>query len=138
MERPNPTDKATEAAAVTYARLARDDGSRVWESIERQQASCRAAAARLGARVVAEFVDLGEPGTSTNRPGLNRLLAQADEVDYLAVSSMDRLARRAEVISDLLLRLREHGVKVLLADSDSVIDVQLPTDLRAPDGGDHE
>lgn len=141
MERPSHEHRAL---ALVYARTDTDDGQMSWEAIEKQKHRCRSAIAQLGARVVGEFVDVGELGHRINRGGLNQLLAYVEEreVDLVAVSSMDRLARRTEAISDLLLRLNEHGTRVLIAEDDAVIDVLLPTDAETSnetnEGGDDE
>lgn len=120
-------------SVAVYARTARDDGHRSREQIGRQQQECAAAATRLGAHVVGGFVDVGHPGTQTNRPGLNHLLAYAEEnpIDYVAVSSIDRLTRNTGHAAFLLLRLKALGANVLLADSDTVIELVLPSGIEA-------
>ncbi len=49
----------------------------------------------MGALVAAEFVDRGQSGRNTNRPGLQRMLTYLKEhqVDYVIVHKLDRLAR---------------------------------------------
>lgn len=125
--------------AAAYARTTHNDGTRSWDQIERQQQANAAAASRLGASVVAGFVDVGHPGDKTNRPGLNHLLAYAAEerLDYVAVSSIDRLATKSEELTYLLLRLKSLGVNVLMADHDTVIELVLPSDLEVLHGGRH-
>jgi hypothetical protein len=61
-------------------------------SIARQLYFCRQEATRLEAEVVGEFVDIRE--FRFVRPGLYQALqlAREQEVDYLIVSSLDRLA----------------------------------------------
>lgn len=129
-----------EYIATTYARTDHDDGDRSWDEITRQQHSCSASAGRLAIRVVANFYDIGEPGTKTHRPGLRDLLARAERqpLDYAVVSSIDRLADRAEQLQYLLMRLRNLGVNVLMADHDTVIELVLPSDLEVLHGGDDE
>jgi len=60
-------------------------------SIVRQRALCRFEAARLGAEVVGEFVDVGLHAPM--RSGLHMALetAQEQRVDYLIVASLDHL-----------------------------------------------
>ena len=130
-------DHVTERPSVAvYSRLARDDGQRSWDAMERQQQACAASATRIGAHVVASFVDLGQSGTSTDRPGLNYLFAYAEEqpIDYLAVSSIDRLARKPKHLDYLLMRLHKLGTRVLTADSDTAIELVLPPDLEVLNG----
>lgn len=132
MSSPERPDLERPFTGVAYARTARDDGTRSWANIERQQQCNAAAAHRLGIQVVAGFVDVGQPGTRTNRPGLNHLLAHVEEspVDYVAVSSIDRLSRNSEQLTYLLQRLHELGVSVLMSDSDTAIELVLPSDLE--------
>ncbi len=61
-------------------------------SVARQADLCRREAARLEAEVVGEFVDIRE--FRFVRPGLYQALqlAREQELDYLIVSSLDRLA----------------------------------------------
>lgn len=61
-------------------------------SVARQGDLCRREAARLKAEVVGEFVDIRE--FRFVRPGLYQALqlAREQELDYLIVSSLDRLA----------------------------------------------
>ena len=117
---------------VAYARTARDDGQLSRDKVERQQQTNAAAATRLGIQVVAGFVDIGQPGTRTSRPGLNHLLAHVEDtpVDYIAVSSIDRLARGSEELTYLLMRLHALGVNVLMSDTDTVIELVLPSDME--------
>jgi len=124
-------DRERPAVAV-YARVARDDGTRSFDAIERQQQRCAASATRIGAHVVASFVDIGQSGNATNRPGLNHLFAYANEqpLDYVAVSSIDRLSRRPEQLMYLLTRLNALGINVHMANSDSAIELVLPSDLE--------
>lgn len=136
MERP-PEHMPTAAA---YARTDHDDGTRTWDSIDRQQQNNSAAATRLGIQIVAGFVDIGQRGNKTNRPGLNHLLAHAEErpFDYVAVNSIDRLATKSDELTNLLLRLKTLGVNVLMADHDTVIELVLPSNLEVLHGGNHE
>lgn len=122
-----------EPTAVSYARTDQDDGQRSWERIARQHQVNSESARRLGIHVVASFFDLGQPGDTTNRLGVNDLLRHVEDrpVDYAVVSSIDRLADKAEQLNYLLLRLKRLGVNVLMADQDTVIELVLPSDLEA-------
>lgn len=64
-------------------------------SIPAQREANRRRAYELGALVVAEFIDRGRSGRSTDRPELRRMLdyVTATPVDYVIVHKIDRLAR---------------------------------------------
>ena len=53
----------------------------------------------------------------------------------MAVSSIDRLARGSEQLAYLLQRLHKLGVNVLMSDSDTVIELVLPSDLEVLQAG---
>ncbi|SIM79024.1 recombinase family protein [Mycobacteroides abscessus] len=129
-----------EYTAVTYARTDHDDDPCCWQEIKNQQHDCRAAAKYLGIRVVADFVDVGRPGDGTDRPGLGELLTYSGQhqLDYAVVSSIDRLADKSSVMNELLFRLRQLGINVLMADYGTVIELVLPSDLEVLHGGDDE
>ncbi|SKT87423.1 recombinase family protein [Mycobacteroides abscessus] len=129
-----------EYTAVTYARTDHGDDPRCWQEVEDQQRDCRAAAKYLGIHVVAEFVDIGQRGGTAERPGLGELVTYAAQhhVDYAVVSSIDRLADKSAVMNELLFRLRQLGINVLMADYRTVIELVLPSDLEVLHGGDDE
>ncbi|PKZ40777.1 hypothetical protein CYJ76_11250 [Kytococcus schroeteri] len=88
--------------AVAYVRVSSED-----QHLDRQQAAIRDA--------------VGEPdrwfedrcsGGSTNRPGLDALLAHVREGDEIAVTSMDRLARSVPDLYGLVDGLTARGVSV--------------------------
>ncbi len=67
--------------------------------------------------VVREFIDPGYSGTSLNRPGMQAMLRyleeEAEQVDYLVVHKLDRLARnRADEVT-LTTRLNELGIRLV-------------------------
>lgn len=129
-----------EYTAASYARTDHDDDPRCWHEIEDQQRDCRAAAKYLGIRVVADFVDIGQHGDTVERPGVGELMTYAAEhqLDYVVVSSIDRLADKTVAVNTLLLQLRQLGVNVLMADCDTAIELVLPSDLEVLHGGDDE
>jgi Resolvase, N terminal domain len=63
-------------------------------SVLRQRDLCRREATRLGAEVLGEFLDSQAFGLAVTRPGLYQALELAwkERLDYLIVSSLDRLA----------------------------------------------
>jgi hypothetical protein len=87
-------------------------------SIHYQGACCRSAAAALHAVVIGEFVD--SPGASASRPGLRRILepaCQVQRLDYLIVSSLDRLAGDCDEAFEIAWRLGFAGTVVIPADA---------------------
>ena len=115
------TQAFTPKRAVTYLRVStreqaqrggRDEGF----SIPAQREANKKKVQSLGALIVKEFVDPGESGTSINRPGLKEMIAylreEGDNIDYLVVHKIDRLARNRaddvkinEILNELNIRL---------------------------------
>lgn len=88
-------------------------------SIDQQRLLCRCAATVLHAEVVGEFVDkrLLEP----SRPGLRGVLELASQdrrLDYLIVSSHDRLAGDCNEAFEIAWRLGFAGTVVIPADAE--------------------
>jgi hypothetical protein len=86
-------------------------------SIDRQRLLCRCAATVLHAEVIGEFVDV-QMSTSL-RPGLREMLAYVSErkLDYLVVSSMDRLTVDRDEAFEIAWRLGFAGTVVIPADA---------------------
>ncbi|MBC7252011.1 MAG: recombinase family protein, partial [Anaerolineae bacterium] len=79
-----------------YARVSTDMQAESGKSIAAQLAEMREFAAQRGWTVVAEFTDPGFSGTNMDRPGLEALLAAAEQraFDILLVHELSRLSRR--------------------------------------------
>ena len=79
-----------------YARVSTDMQAESGKSIAAQLAEMREYAAKRGWTVVAEFTDPGFSGTNMDRPGLEALLAAAEQrsFDILLVHELSRLSRR--------------------------------------------
>lgn len=98
-----PSEHATEAPvllAVSYLRVstreqAERGGTEEGFSIPAQREANARKADELGARVVREFVDAGEPARSADRDGLQDMLAfiATSRVTFCIVHKLDRLAR---------------------------------------------
>lgn len=85
-------------------------------SIEWQRAMCRQAADRLGATIIAEYV---EEDAGHRRPVLDAMLhdlAGSEATDLFVVASADRLTRRMEIWHRLGKRLTRAGVRLVTAD----------------------
>ena len=108
---------------VSTAQQAKRDGSPEGYSIPFQRDACRRKAESLGALVVDEYVDIGESGTSAERPALQAMLARVQEerdVDIVIVHKVDRLARSRE--DDLMISLALKTAKVDLVSVTENID----------------
>jgi site-specific DNA recombinase len=81
---------------ATYGRVSTGMQAEKGKSIAAQQAEMREFAAARGWEIVAEFIDPGFAGTDMNRPGLDAVLAAAEErtFDVLLVHELSRLSRR--------------------------------------------
>lgn len=104
-----------ERYAITYARVSAADQVE-GTSLDTQKADCRLAADRLGVRVLAEFVEEGVSGTTTDRPQLLAALAfcgrHRGQVAYLIVRDLDRFARSALVHHSVKAQLTQLGVQL--------------------------
>jgi DNA invertase Pin-like site-specific DNA recombinase len=88
-------------------------------SIDQQRRLCRYAATVLNAEVVAEYVE--EPVASRFSPGMLlvlKLVGQKQRIDYLIVSSWDRLAGDHEEAFEVALHLEFEGTTVIAVDED--------------------
>ena len=96
--------------AALYARVSTTGQG---QDVGLQLEELRQAAALRGWRVVDEYVDEGISGAKTTRPGLDRLLAdaQAGKLDVVAVWKLDRLGRSLQHVLSVLDQLTAHGVQ---------------------------
>jgi hypothetical protein len=95
------------------------DQPRKRPSIDQQRLLCRCAATVLHAEVVGEFVD--ELVHSPSRPGLRQVLELAGQdrrLDYLIVSSQDRLAGDCDEAFEIAWRLGFAGTVMIPADAE--------------------
>ena len=83
-------------------------------SIEGQREACQRHAARLGARVIAEFVELGRTGTNLRRPALQSMLAALSKLKptYVIFYDLSRVAREEQDAFWLLGEIKRHGAKL--------------------------
>jgi site-specific DNA recombinase len=90
-------------------------------SAEDQARICRDRAEREGWTVVDVYSDLAISGSDNRRPGLTKLLsdAEAGSFDIVLAEDLDRVSRDQEDIARYFKRLRFHGIRlVTLADGD--------------------
>jgi site-specific DNA recombinase len=98
--------------ACTYARVSLDVQAEEGRSLSAQKAEMREFAETRGWKVVAEFVDAGETGRNTDRPGLQAALEAAEEgeFDVLLVHELSRLSRSVTDTIGTFEKLGEMGV----------------------------
>jgi hypothetical protein len=87
-------------------------------SIEQQRVICRFMAAAIPAEIVGEFVD--RQLVSPSRPALRGVLELADtaELDFVIVTSLDRLTCEVNEAFDIAMRLFLAGACVMPASSE--------------------
>ena len=112
----------TPKRAVSYLRVstreqANRGGREEGFSIPAQRDANKKKARSLGAEVVKEFVERGVSGTSTNRPALQEMLKyleeEAEQIDYVIVHKVDRLARSRRDDAILNARFEELGIRLI-------------------------
>jgi site-specific DNA recombinase len=99
-----------EQAATDYG----DDGY----SIQAQAEACKRAADRLGADVVDEYVDRGKSARSADRPQLQamlRRLSNQQDIDFVIVHKIDRLARNRADDIQIVLAIRKAQAQLISA-----------------------
>ncbi len=113
-----------------YARSARPDAA--W--IEQQCRAVRNAISLLHGdrwRWAGDYTDDGVSGEHLWRPGMTELLAELDRgrIDYIAVQSLDRLARNSIAFITLCEILNRRGVRLILVRENQEAAVSLPEEL---------
>ena len=108
-----------DATAVIYVRVSSDGQVNKAHnpegySIPTQREACERHAERLGARVVAEFVELGRTGTNLHRPALKEMLDALPELrpTYVIFYDLSRVAREEQDAFWLLGEIKRHGSKL--------------------------
>lgn len=117
----------TPRRAVSYLRVstkrqAERGGDAEGFSIPAQRDANRKKAQAMGAFIVKEFVDRGESARSANRPELQRMLEyiRENEVDFVIVHKIDRLARNRE--DDVAINRQFNEANVTLVSTTESID----------------
>jgi DNA invertase Pin-like site-specific DNA recombinase len=99
--------------AVLYARV-----STSHQTVENQLLELRAAAQRMGARIVEEVTDNGISGTKgrADRPGFDRLfrMVQRREVDLVMSWSIDRIGRSIQDLVSFMKDVQAVGVDLYI------------------------
>jgi len=101
------------SAAAIYARYSSDLQREA--SIEDQIRICRERAAKEGWSIYKEYSDSGISGASLIRPGIQKLLqdAQAGRFGIVVTESLDRLSRDQEDIAHIFKRIGFAGGRIV-------------------------
>lgn len=86
--------------------------------IAAQRDRCMTAAAKLGADVIREYVEHGGTGSINKRPELRLMLEELralHDVDYVIVTSMDRLCRKVADAEAIRFELDATGAELVMA-----------------------
>ena len=107
--------RAVSYLRVSTKRQANRGGEAEGFSIPAQRDANKKKAQTLGAVVVKEFVDRGESARSANRPALQEMLEYIldNEVDFVIVHKVDRLARNREDDTDIMRQLKAANVQLV-------------------------
>ncbi len=99
--------------AAVYARYSSDKQRE--SSIQDQVRNCTAFAEREGWSIAEHYVDEAVSGTSKDRPGFKRLLADAAEgcFDVLLVDDLSRLSRDEIELKQLVRRFTYRGLRII-------------------------
>ncbi len=125
----DPTNAASTRTVIAYTRTADRTNQR---SIQAQRDDLDAEIAFHGWTVTEWIDDLGQPGTTLERPGLTRaleLLAH-HQADALVVCEPTRLARSAAVTRELAAHAAAYGWQLIVVQDDR----QLPLFPAEPQG----
>ena len=97
-----------------YARLSNDDDP-AQNSLQNQQAICRAFAEKKGWTIAGSSADDNISGMNFSRRGLDTLTAavQAKQIDAVLVKDLSRLGRHRTQTALFIDYLREHQVRVI-------------------------
>lgn len=106
--------------AAIYARVSTDEQAEEGYSLDEQLRLCREFCERKGWKVVAEYVDPGESGTTVDRPAFQEMLrdARQSKFDNLCVHKLDRFSRSLVDALVTISSLSRYGVALCSATED--------------------
>ena len=101
--------------AVIYARFS--SHSQTEQSIEGQLRDCYTYAKRFDINIVGEYIDRAISGTTDDRPGFQRMIADAAKKQFerIIVWKLDRFARNRYDSALYKHKLKQYGVRVISA-----------------------
>lgn len=92
-----------------YTRVSTEDQAKEGFSLASQRDRLNAYCGARGWEVVAEYVDEGESGRSTNRPAYQRMMDEHEKWDILLVLKMDRIHRNSKNFMEMMDQLKVWG-----------------------------
>ena len=107
---------ATQTTAHGYCRVSTDQQADSGLGMEAQVASIVAACEARGWQLVDVERDNGRSGTTTDRPGLRRILERIEPGEVLIVAKLDRLSRSVQDAAQLMDRAASKGWHVVALD----------------------
>ena len=118
-----PLKEKEGTGVALYLRVSTDRQAEKGFSLKDQEERLRAEAERLKATRIYPIVDAGESGTDFNRKGLNEILelARGNNIQYVLVTSLDRIGRDLIESLDYTRKLRDFGVKIIAAGTEADI-----------------
>jgi site-specific DNA recombinase len=93
-----------------YIRVSTEEQANEGYSIPAQTERLRAFCQSQSWQIVAEYIEEGISGKDTDRPQLNKLLKNLDNIDIVLVYKLDRLTRSVLDLYSLLQTFEEHNV----------------------------
>jgi DNA invertase Pin-like site-specific DNA recombinase len=109
--------------AAAYLRVSTDKQAEKGFSLQDQELRLADEARRLGVSHLYKIADAGESGTDFTRRGLNKILELAGDgkIQYILVTSLDRIGRDLIESLDYVRKLRGLGVKIIASGSEADI-----------------
>lgn len=98
-----------EKRVAVYTRVSTEDQAKEGFSLNSQRERLASYCTARGWTIVAEYVDDGHSGRSTNRPAYQRMLEERDRWDVLLVIKMDRIHRNSKNFMEMMDHLNANG-----------------------------
>ena len=109
------SESPVEQYAISYSRVSSESQVEGF-SLELQRRECREASAKLGTRLLEEFIEEGVSGTLVDRPALAKAILfcakNKGKIAYFIVKDVDRVARDTLVYLTIKTQLNELGVQL--------------------------
>ena len=109
--------KGSDFMNVGYVRLSRDDDKRNYVSIENQKLIISQFAAECNIVIDRWYEDDGVSGYKFNRPGLNELLDDLDNIERVFVKDLSRIGRHNARVLLLLEDFKERQKELVVIDT---------------------
>ena len=103
-----------------YGRVSTDEQSKYGFSIQNQIDRLDAYVEENNLMLVDRFIDDGYSAGSTNRPELQRLLANLDKIDLIIFTKLDRFTRNVLDANEMVKLFEKHNVSIKAIDEEDV------------------